>query len=51
MEGFGYGTAGSLYSYAFTQDNMGRPTTMTGESLTLVDDITFNAVGAMTVCV
>lgn len=48
MESFGYGTAGSLYSYAYTQDNMGRPTTMTGESLTLVDNISFNAAGAMT---
>ncbi len=48
MTSFGYGTTGSLYSYAYTYDNAWRPATMTGESLTLVSGINYNAAGAMT---
>jgi len=48
MTSFGYGTTGSLYSYAYTYDNAWRPATMTGESLTLVSGISYNAAVAMT---
>ena len=48
MTSLGYGTVGSLYSYNFTYDNAWRPATMTGESLTLVNNVTYNAAGAMT---
>jgi YD repeat-containing protein len=48
LTNFGYGATGSLYSYAYTYDNAWRPATMTGESLTLVNGVTYNAAGAMT---
>lgn len=48
LTSLGYGTTGSLYTYNYTYDGAGRPTTMTGEGLTLVDNISYNAAGAMT---
>ena len=48
MTGFGYGTSGSLYSFAYTFDNAWRPVGMTGEGLTLVSGVSYNAAGAMT---
>jgi len=45
---FGYGTTGSLYSYTYAYDNAWRPVSMTGESLTLVSGVSYNAAGAIT---
>jgi RHS repeat-associated protein len=48
MTGYAYGAIGSLYSYTMSYDNAWRPAGLTGEGLTLVSAVNYNAAGAIT---